>query len=529
MTDRIGELRVRVRAPPEAAPPDADVRRYSIAVWEAVATTLERRHPGRVYRVRTWRTRWRLTCASLQERPSSRLVAELVDVCEREAPLPPGALPDATADVVCFASEPERVASWWIARVAGAPSNWAWSDLDAAPSVATVMRALGPADGDAAERLVATADPSGRASRRLAEHRRVGVPAPAPPPAPPTTVGGEAEPGSPAPSPLSAPAQAGDATARRATGSAGERARPAGAQVPPGSASGEPGAGDRAPGGSDAPAAPAVGGLAGLAPNSTPPEGPPAPSPARGAPVRGAVRTEWGGLVYLLAPMLECHLMEALWEACLDERGALRRALSALCGEDPVAGILSGSDFPGSALVDGERLEAVRERLVAELRGAIPRRGLASWPPLAFAAPGDGRACLHAAALPWAIAAWPDARGARDEAASLAGGALVAEERAPWRAPLSDSHDAALVEMMIGIPATLLSLRMRWTGDAGAFAGRWLRRPAWIARDGEAIELRFGADAVDLALRRSGADADPGWVPWLGRTVRLRYDATEAT
>lgn len=31
--------------------------------------------------------------------------------------------------------------------------------------------------------------------------------------------------------------------------------------------------------------------------------------------------------------------------------------------------------------------------------------------------------------------------------------------------------------------------------------------------------------AVDLALRRAGWDQDPGWVPWIGRAVRLRYGA----
>ena len=81
---------------------------------------------------------------------------------------------------------------------------------------------------------------------------------------------------------------------------------------------------------------------------------------------------------------------------------------------------------------------------------------------------------------------------------------------------------------MIGVPATLLALRLgRDDARAGDFIDRWLQRPAWLRDDGEAIEVRFGAECVDLEMRRSGADADPGWVPWMRRMVRLTYEARE--
>jgi hypothetical protein len=82
--------------------------------------------------------------------------------------------------------------------------------------------------------------------------------------------------------------------------------------------------------------------------------------------------------------------------------------------------------------------------------------------------------------------------------------------------------------IVVGAPATLLALRLGWAdADPAAFAARWLRRPARIFDDGEAIEVRFGPEQVDLDLRRAGADADPGWIPWLRRTVRVAYDVTE--
>jgi hypothetical protein len=38
------------------------------------------------------------------------------------------------------------------------------------------------------------------------------------------------------------------------------------------------------------------------------------------------------------------------------------------------------------------------------------------------------------------------------------------------------------------------------------------------------LDLDLAATSVDLALRLSGLDLDPGWVPWLGRVVRFHYD-----
>lgn len=38
------------------------------------------------------------------------------------------------------------------------------------------------------------------------------------------------------------------------------------------------------------------------------------------------------------------------------------------------------------------------------------------------------------------------------------------------------------------------------------------------------LDLNLETTSVDLALRLSGLDIDPGWVPWLGRVVRFHYD-----
>ncbi len=38
------------------------------------------------------------------------------------------------------------------------------------------------------------------------------------------------------------------------------------------------------------------------------------------------------------------------------------------------------------------------------------------------------------------------------------------------------------------------------------------------------LDLGLETTSIDLALRLSGLDLDPGWVPWLGRVVRFHYD-----
>jgi len=41
--------------------------------------------------------------------------------------------------------------------------------------------------------------------------------------------------------------------------------------------------------------------------------------------------------------------------------------------------------------------------------------------------------------------------------------------------------------------------------------------PGWI-------ELVLPLDSVDTSVRRLGLDLDPGWLPWLGRVVKIRYE-----
>ncbi len=70
--------------------------------------------------------------------------------------------------------------------------------------------------------------------------------------------------------------------------------------------------------------------------------------------------------------------------------------------------------------------------------------------------------------------------------------------------------------------------RLRRTGTDGPsdaeLVDRVARRAASITREPGWIEVCLSLDDVDLDIRRAGLDVDPGWLGWLGRVVRFRYE-----
>ncbi len=67
-------------------------------------------------------------------------------------------------------------------------------------------------------------------------------------------------------------------------------------------------------------------------------------------------------------------------------------------------------------------------------------------------------------------------------------------------------------------------------GDAaeGQLA-RLLLRPGRLVLTRWSADLTWPLATADTALRRAGWDIDPGWLPWIGRVVRFRYDGTDET
>lgn len=94
--------------------------------------------------------------------------------------------------------------------------------------------------------------------------------------------------------------------------------------------------------------------------------------------------------------------------------------------------------------------------------------------------------------------------------------------------------DALLDALVAAIPADITAapgalrqvfgpLPPAFPTGADTRLARLLLRPGLLSVTPWDAELTWPLAAIDLALRRAGWDQDPGWLPWLGRTVRLRF------
>lgn len=67
------------------------------------------------------------------------------------------------------------------------------------------------------------------------------------------------------------------------------------------------------------------------------------------------------------------------------------------------------------------------------------------------------------------------------------------------------------------------ALRARARGDARRSLRALAARPGAIAATRTHVDVFFLHKQVDIELRRTGLDFDPGWVAWLGRVVQFHY------
>lgn len=98
------------------------------------------------------------------------------------------------------------------------------------------------------------------------------------------------------------------------------------------------------------------------------------------------------------------------------------------------------------------------------------------------------------------------------------------------RASIHAEIDRLEAELPDGLKARGASLR----GLLGANAWplpqfRWPKLAAIALRSGALcyqeyrVDLNLGLSEIDLNIRRLGLDIDPGWVPWIGRSIRFLY------
>jgi hypothetical protein len=207
--------------------------------------------------------------------------------------------------------------------------------------------------------------------------------------------------------------------------------------------------------------------------------------------------TAIAGAAMLVGRTMELEIAEALWCAGVPEGPVIAAAIARLAGpahaRDPILAAIAAAQLGPPPPLPGVPAWAATE-VTDKLRDSLGR-----W----LARRRDVRAPAALTAALAAVAA---------ELAAADGPALD---------PLVDAIAAALAA------SACTRLARAWS----AATARWIlvragevTIPADTAgRDADAIEVALPMAAVDLELRRAGLDADPGWLPWLSRRMRLVF------
>jgi hypothetical protein len=563
---RVEELCLRLRAP-EGRERElrAAAERFARTVLGRVADRLEARAPGRLLLVRRLPLRWRLDETALEDPAAEARCADDLAAALEDAAAGAGA-PAPDDDVAVFEDEAHWRASHLLARARGGAGAWFHEALEAEGDALDALCA--PGKGDLTVAVVARLAADGTlvevlsalpAAKLVALARALGLPEEV-----------EGRPGDhpgergleSGPSPLPGPAA--EALVRFALGLPATLARQEAVLALYVQARRHLG---RRASDTEVRAAAALAlaalGSAGPAPGPAGVPAPASPGPARGAPAE--TETLFGGLFYLLTCALELGVGEMLWRACLPEGEVLAHAAAALLGPagagDPAPALFGGVapalPFPP---VSPEQQEEVSAALLAALAAALPRRGPASLPEtvLGFAAHPTGRQLVAAIPdSPFAIFAWPAASPHAVEAgvrafldawpvgappprglpalAELDPSVRVRPARGPGLSPAlllpaaPSSHAAALLAQTAGSLGQLFVSRAGSPAlpSAADFVQHYLALPGRVDLAPETMTVTLSLEGIDLAVRRAGLDRDPGWVPWLGRFVRLVFAGPE--
>lgn len=539
--DRVHELQLHVIAPPgREAMARRGAEQFVQAVLEQVSLILEARAPGRVVRVKHLSIDARIGEGSLADpdqiaRCAGAIAEELASVPVEADASPPAA----TAERVAFASEAQYRASHLLAAVRGGGSAWCYAGLESSgdPIAALVEPGTAVAAAEVLRELersgalveVLAALPERSLTALLQAVQRAGLAS--------GRAGAAAQPAGRAAARLSPPARALVAFVAGGASAEGRVASGGGATLPT-PVREEP---------------PAPGAL-------------PADRASRNAsaapPPDDAVSTDYGGLFYLLNPCLELDVGEILWKACLPEGAILGRAARLLLGPeaaaDPAPAWFGGADpgAPESQVAVLQHAEAAEDLFKAFVAG-VPRRGLARFPEplLAFAEPRSGRLLIASAAgsafpfFAWPVASpeeaahalavflahWPvgaprpralPAIAEFDGSGRVQPAAPDTASRAPCIAAASAAPLTALETQVAGTLAALVELRLGGSPFAAAteFARSHLAVRARLDAGEGTLTIAMALDAIDIALRRTGFDRDPGFVAWLQRTVRFVFE-----
>lgn len=204
------------------------------------------------------------------------------------------------------------------------------------------------------------------------------------------------------------------------------------------------------------------------------------------APAWFSYPSTWCGLAYLLRIAIRTELPEALWQCGICEGDALARAFALIAGgdDDPVTRILSRR-FPDAAGMIGHVPDWAYDEIET---GALDRA-------IGFGA--DRATLVRRIAHFYAVFACGEARN------------LPA-----WLAAFLTAN----FEIATGIDVPAAS-------PGQAFA----RDGCIVCEDDSVRIIQPVEEAIDVAIRRAGLDADPGWLPWLEKRLVFVFESEEAS
>jgi len=250
--------------------------------------------------------------------------------------------------------------------------------------------------------------------------------------------------------------------------------------------------------------------------------------------------TRHAGLVYLVRCLLELDAGAVLWRACVAEQMLITAALASLIDDvdDPAPFLLGGAAGPLAFEVSRTQRDEIVTALCTELFASLPRRGLAVIPDVQLTFVGDAHRrvfCALVDSRPIFAAPAPvkaDAVNAIEQFLGIWTSGSVHAPRAICelvpQSRIQRSNDAAtaslhlettdgdlVVAVVAGTATCLLQSR---GGDCNfAIRGR-------IEDSADRRIVTMPMDAIRLSIRRAGLDSDPGWVPWLSRSIRIVFD-----
>ncbi len=270
------------------------------------------------------------------------------------------------------------------------------------------------------------------------------------------------------------------------------------------------------------------------------------------------VASAFGGAFYLLPLALELGIGEALWQACLPEGRLIAEAITLLLGQKDrrdVAPLMCGAIKAWNALPDvaQEQYDEVSGAIGSRFLAAVRRRGLADLPMPVLRPAGAARdrwlvATGAGSSFVWfaepasthdevqrAIDVFVDRWSASNPKPAAEPALAEFDRRArlqpawsPSPAPLvaldGPPRTRALVTQIAGTLAHLFAARIgRADVSAPDLVTEYFAVPARVITGRDAIEVVMPADRIDIDVRRAGLDVDPGWVPWLNRSVVFAF------